>query len=95
MSIRIQEDFPFVVLTLSSSNRRNLLDLHTMEELCSALREYENDERCEVMIVTGNEEYFCFGGDLGEPSQRSVEGFRHFRQHYAECIDRLWNFQKS
>ena len=78
MSIRIQEDFPFVVLTLSSSNRRNLLDLHTMEELCSALREYENDERCEVMIVTGNEEYFCFGGDLGEPSQRSVEGISAF-----------------
>lgn len=78
MSIQIQEDFPFVIVSFCSGDRRNLLTICAMEELCSALKKYETDDRCQVVILTGNEEYFCFGGDLGDPAKRTVEDIAAF-----------------
>lgn len=94
MSIHIQEEFPFVVLTLCSPDRRNLLSLSVMEEFCGILKRYENDARCQVVIVTGNEEYFCFGGDLGEPSQRTVEGISEFSSALCRVHRALVDFPK-
>ena len=78
MALQIREEFPFVVLTLCSADHRNLLTVETMQELCGALEQYACESRCEAVILAGNEEYFCFGGDLGNPSERTGQGIAAF-----------------
>jgi enoyl-CoA hydratase len=54
------------VLTLHRPDRRNALDLATIEALVAALRELDADEDVRAIVLTGSDPVFCAGLDLAE-----------------------------
>jgi enoyl-CoA hydratase len=54
------------LLTLHRPDRRNALDLATMEALVANLRELDADEDVRAIVLTGSDPVFCAGLDLEE-----------------------------
>lgn len=63
-TIRIARDADVTTLTIARPERRNALDAATAEALAIAVEETGSTAR--VVIVTGDGEAFCAGGDLEE-----------------------------
>ncbi|MFA9443964.1 enoyl-CoA hydratase [Egicoccus sp. AB-alg6-2] len=53
-----------VLLTLDASERRNALDLATMQDLVAQLRAADEDDRVRAVVLTGVDPAFCAGLDL-------------------------------
>lgn len=62
--IRVEDDGPIRVVTISRPLLRNAVDLPTAQALADAFREFDRDERLSVAILTGAEGNFCAGADL-------------------------------
>ena len=69
MSIRVSDDGPIRVITLSRPSRRNAVDRETAEELSDAFRQFEADANCSVAVLDGDQGTFCAGADLKEVSR--------------------------
>lgn len=54
------------VLTLHRPDRRNALDLATIEALVATLRELDADDDVRAIVLTGSDPVFCAGLDLAE-----------------------------
>lgn len=54
------------LLTLHRPERRNALDLATMEALVAAFRELDADDDVRAIVLTGADPVFCAGLDLAE-----------------------------
>lgn len=55
---------PVVVLTLSYPERRNAFSLQVREQLHERLIAAHADPACRAIVVTGEGEHFCSGGDI-------------------------------
>ncbi|MEX0835400.1 MAG: enoyl-CoA hydratase [Nitriliruptor sp.] len=54
------------LLTLHRPDRRNALDLHTIETLVATLRQLDADDDVRAIVLTGSDPVFCAGLDLAE-----------------------------
>lgn len=54
------------LLTLHRPDRRNALDLATIESLVASLRELDADDDVRAIVLTGSDPVFCAGLDLAE-----------------------------
>jgi enoyl-CoA hydratase/carnithine racemase len=52
------------VLTLSFPQRRNALSMAMREQLEAALQQAMTDAECRVIVLTGEGDHFCSGGDI-------------------------------
>ena len=50
---------------LNAPEARNTMTMPMVEEICAAMDEFEADEGCSAVIVTGAGSAFCAGADLG------------------------------
>ena len=69
--IRCAQQGKIWILTINRPEQTNKLSIQTMNELVCALKEAEGDEDCRVVILTGEGEYFCNGGELGDYQRQS------------------------
>lgn len=89
------EDFPYVILRLDSAVEKNLLDTEGMKQLIACLEQYAQDVRCEVIILTGTEDYFCFGGNLDNRCKQTVAGILQFSDLLATLHQRIAGYPKT
>jgi enoyl-CoA hydratase len=61
------------VLTLHRPDRRNALDLATMEAFVGTLRELDADEDVRAIVLTGSDPVFCAGLDLAEVGDGTID----------------------
>ncbi len=62
--IRVETRDAIGTITLARPEQRNALDRETTDELVSATRQLEGDERVRVIVVRGEGNDFCAGADL-------------------------------
>lgn len=62
--VRVEKQGPVTILTLSYPERRNALSMSLREKLGAALSKALADETCRVMVLTGEGDHFCSGGDI-------------------------------
>ncbi len=65
MTIRSEREGAVAILTIDRPEVRNAIDPKTSDELIAAWREFQEDERMRVAVLTGaGERAFCSGADL-------------------------------
>lgn len=60
-------------LTQNAPEARNTMTMPMVEEICAAMDEFEADEGCSAVIVTGAGSAFCAGADLGNLQTATAE----------------------
>ena len=75
-------------ITLNRPQRMNALSQQLVKELGQAIDEIDEDEEVRVVIITGQEKFFCAGADIRE--EVSVESLKKARV----VFDRLENLEK-
>jgi enoyl-CoA hydratase len=71
MSVRMENDGPIAIITLSRPHARNAVDGPTAAALAGAFRRFDADQTASVAILWGEGGNFCSGADLkavGTPS---------------------------
>lgn len=94
VGIDIKEEFPYVVVTLNTPEGKNLLSVSVMNQLCELLDQYSENPNCEVVILTGNEDYFCFGGNLGNRNEMTVQQVLRFSAALSRVHQAFVSFPK-
>jgi enoyl-CoA hydratase len=61
------------LLTLHRPERRNALDLATMEALVETLRELDTDDDVRAIVLSGSDPVFCAGLDLEEVGSGAID----------------------
>src|SRR5690554_3814814 len=82
--IRCAQQGKVWILTINRPEQTNKLSIQTMNELVSALKEAEDDEDCRVVILTGEGEYFCNGGELGDYRRQTSMEIRSFGESFID-----------
>ncbi|MCB0931057.1 MAG: enoyl-CoA hydratase/isomerase family protein [Mycobacterium sp.] len=65
MAVRITNDDAVRVIVLDRPRARNALNTELMAELAAALSEADADHRVRAVVITGSQQTFCAGADLG------------------------------
>lgn len=63
-TLLLERSGPIATLTLNRPDVRNALDMTMRRELLSALDDVEADPDARVLVLTGQGEHFCAGGDV-------------------------------
>lgn len=63
-TVKLEQEGPVAVLTLSYPQRRNALSLPLRASMLEKLQAATADPACRVMVVTGEGAHFCSGGDI-------------------------------
>jgi 2-(1,2-epoxy-1,2-dihydrophenyl)acetyl-CoA isomerase len=63
-TVNATQDGAVTILTLSYPERRNALSLPLRAALTDELSKAMDDERCRVIVLTGEGGHFCSGGDI-------------------------------
>lgn len=83
---------PVALIQLNRPSKKNTLNSALRMELTKAAAEIAADPRLRAVIVTGGEEFFCAGADIGEiqeePSAEST--YRHAGE-FQRLFDRIEN----
>ncbi|WP_333681940.1 enoyl-CoA hydratase-related protein [Dyella sp.] len=72
-------------LALNRPAKANCLTEALMAALQEALQSLEEDDSVSVVVITGNEHYFCAGADLEEMIGRRFGG-----SHRVDCLSDAW-----
>ena len=65
-TLLVEFDKGVAILTLNRRAKRNAMNPALGEEITDALERLRNDDRCNVLVITGAGESFCAGMDLKE-----------------------------
>lgn len=82
------------VLTLSYPERRNALSLPLRASLDTRLAEAMADEACRVVVLTGEGEHFCSGGDISSMAGIGAAGGRQRLQRAHRVVRQLVRSEK-
>ncbi len=85
IEVRTRENICFV--RFISDSQKNCISDSMIAELGVILDEYE--ESCNVIVLEGNESYFCFGADFDAIGKRVLDGVKT-KENPASLFD-LWN----
>jgi 2-(1,2-epoxy-1,2-dihydrophenyl)acetyl-CoA isomerase len=79
--VRVEKQGPVTILTLNYPERRNALSMTLREKLGVALSQDLADETCRVMVLTGEGDHFCSGGDIsGFEGVNSINGRKRMQK---------------
>lgn len=100
-TILVNETPGIVTVTINRLEKRNSINLEFLKELNQALDKAERDPACKMVVLQGQQGFFCTGMDFeaaldmegecagNDPSMRSLPGFQ-----YIETIRRLTSIPK-
>ncbi|MFQ5902900.1 MAG: enoyl-CoA hydratase/isomerase family protein [Candidatus Binatia bacterium] len=77
-----QKEGPVCVIQLNRPQKKNSLNAELRHEMETALKEIAGDPSQRVVIVTGGEEFFCAGADIGEIKEATTAEltYKHARE---------------
>jgi 2-(1,2-epoxy-1,2-dihydrophenyl)acetyl-CoA isomerase len=80
--IEVERRDEYAIVRLNRPDLRNALTLQLRKELGLALDQLANDDTVRALVITGNGECFCAGGDLGSlsPQPSAHEGRARMRR---------------
>jgi enoyl-CoA hydratase len=81
-------------LTINIPNNKNKLDTASTKELTQAFKSIEKDDGCKTVILAGDENYFCGGGELGNYTEQSTMEIREFGAGFMELIATITDLSK-
>jgi len=87
VTIRSERDGAVAILTIDRPEVRNALDFKTSDELVQAWKEFGDDDRLRVAVLTGaGEKAFCAGADLRDVGEfyRSMTSAERLRRADTE-----------
>jgi|LSQX01.1.fsa_nt_gb enoyl-CoA hydratase len=78
INTRFEAQGKICILTINRPEMNNKLSIQAMNELVTALKQAEKDDDCKVVILTGQGDYFCNGGELGDYRKQDSMQIRRF-----------------
>ena len=91
-NIRVQADGDIGIVFLNRPNVRNALSAPLMQELLSALNDFELDEKIKCVVITGSETAFSSGADIKEMT--GLDAVTALRQDNLERFDAIKKISK-
>jgi len=91
--IKIEREKEIVTITLNRPEVRNILDSEMIYQLGNHLKEFENDERTRVLILTGTDN-FCAGANIKELMEKHPVEAENFSRLGHMVFNRIENFEK-
>lgn len=81
-SIIVQNDGAVTTIQLNRLAKKNSLNTEMRHEIEAALKDIAGDPKHKAVIVTGGEEFFCAGADIGEimGATTAESTYRHARE---------------
>ena len=93
-NVTVSQDGNVTVLKLNYPQKRNALSMALRGMLGEALRDALADEQCRAIVLTGEGDHFCSGGDIsGFEGVNSVNG-RHRMQKTHEMVKLIMKSEK-
>lgn len=90
-----QERDGVLTLTLSRPERRNAIDPELRDALAAAVDAAAQDPAVRAVVVTGANETFCAGGDLGAFADLHDAGvYRHVAHRLTALVDQVERLEK-
>lgn len=84
MSVLLSIDNGIATVTLNRPEKKNALNVEMREALCSIFQKLRFDNDVRVIIVTGNGDSFCSGGDVGRMDEKQdIRGYRENLQRMS------------
>jgi len=83
-NIRYAQQGNVGLLTINRPAQTNKLNIQTMNEMVLALKKAEDNGDCRVVVLTGEGEYFCNGGELGDFRHQSSMEIRKFGESFID-----------
>lgn len=77
MNIKIEQQKRVVLITLNRPKALNALNNQLMEELVSAMREFDSKPEVGCFVITGSEKAFAAGADIKEMADKSYLDMYH------------------
>ena len=89
-TLQYEENHFVVTVRLNRPEKKNSLNAQMRHELGQLFREIAEKPQVRVLIITGNEEIFCAGADIGEiqGTQSGEAAYKHARE-FQLLFDRL------
>ena len=89
--VLVERDEPIAVVLLNRPKQLNALSDELMDELVTALRDLDADERVRAIVLGGSERAFAAGADIGELAQASAIDLYYARRvERWDAIRGLW-----
>lgn len=82
------------LLTINRPEQTNKLNVQAMDELVLALKQAERAEDCRVVILTGQGEFFCNGGELGDYRRQSSMEIRDYGESFIDLHTTITGLSK-
>ncbi len=76
--IAVTETAPYVILKMADAKTKNLLTKEKMRELIDVISRYEINDSFKFAIITGEDDCFCMGGNLGDRFTQNSEDILAF-----------------
>lgn len=88
----LNTDGPVALIQLNRPNKNNALNAALRMELASAAAQIRNNPRLRAVIITGGEEIFCAGADIGEvqAAASSESTYKHARK-FQDLFNQIEN----
>lgn len=85
MGIRRKYNQPYVSLTIDNDeSKENLLTASLMKELANEIKAASVDSELRYLILCGRDDFFCYGGSLGNRSSMSTKELEDFADALIE-----------
>lgn len=94
-NLLLTKDGNVAILTINRPRALNALNMETLKELDSAIKDLEKDEDIFVIIITGEGKAFVAGADIGEMKVMSVEEAREFAIFGSNIFRRIELMDKA
>jgi enoyl-CoA hydratase/carnithine racemase len=93
--IRVRHAEAMTTVTLNNPARKNAIGIQMVWELLHALAESSKREATRVVVLTGEGEAFCAGGDFSQMTSAETDGASVPQNgDYSELLHAMLNFEK-
>ena len=93
-TVGVQTQDAVTILTLSYPEKRNALAIPLRDKLTQALRQALQDDHCRVIVLTGEGEHFCSGGDISGFDGADAIGGRQRMEKFHEMVRLILKSEK-
>lgn len=89
-NIIVERDAHVGIIRLNRPSALNALSFALMKELISALEDFENDDKINCIVITGNERAFSAGADIKDMSeQNAVDALKEGNLERFDAIQKI------
>lgn len=83
-TIAVQKEGTIWTVGLNRPEHQNKLSISCMDELVQLLNDAEKSKECRSIVLHGNSDWFCAGGDLGDYRKKTVAEIKEFGEAFIK-----------